>query len=71
MRKLLLAAVTFGGLTAASALGAMAVAQPVGHRAFAGHETRLRPPVAQVDYYWHRHHWHHRHWEHRHWRYYD
>ncbi len=65
MRKLLLAAVALGGLTALTSVGASAA--PLGDH------VRVAPSqasVTQVDYYYNHHHWHHRHWEHDHWRYY-
>jgi hypothetical protein len=65
MRKLLLAAVAFGGLVGLTASGAMAA--PVG----AGvHVAPAQPAVTQVEYYYNHHHYHHRHYEHNHWRYY-
>jgi hypothetical protein len=67
MRKLLLAVVALGGLTALSATGA--VAQPYEHRGEMG-----RPMMHQVEHdrgdRGH-HQWHHRRWEHGHWRYWD
>jgi hypothetical protein len=66
MRKLLLAAVALGGLSALTAGVATAAPSVAGIRA---------APVGQlttnVDYYYGHRHWHHRRWEHRRWRYYD
>jgi hypothetical protein len=67
MRKLLLAAVAFGGLTALAGTGASAAPSAAGV-----HMAPLDPTVTQVDYYYWRHrHWHHRHWERNRWRYWD
>jgi hypothetical protein len=66
MRKLLLAAVAFGGLTALAASGA--VAAP-----FAAdvHRAQTQPMVTHVDYYHNHHHYHHRHYQHGHWHYWN
>ncbi len=64
MRKLLLAAVALGGLTALSVTGA--VAQP--------HERRVeaeRPMMHHADYDRGHHQYHHRRWEHHRWHYWD
>jgi hypothetical protein len=61
MRRLLLAAVALGGLTALTAPGASAAPSAAGV-----HVTPSQPLVTTVQ--WHRH-WHHRRWEHHHWRY--
>jgi hypothetical protein len=66
MRKILLAAVALGGLTALSAGGASAAPSASGI-----HVVPAQPLVTNVDYYWHRHHYHHRHWDHGRWRYWD
>jgi DNA-binding transcriptional regulator YdaS (Cro superfamily) len=61
MRRLLLAAMVLGGLTALTASGALAAPSA------AGLHVTPQPLITDVD--WHHHHWHHRHWEHHHWRY--
>ena len=66
MRKILLAAVALGGLTALAASSASAAPSAAGV-----HVVQSQPPVTNVDYYWHHHHWHHRHWEHNQWRYWN
>ena len=66
MRKILLAAVALGGLTALAASGASAAPSAAGV-----HRVQPQPPVTSVDYYWHHQHYHHRHWEHHQWRYYN
>jgi hypothetical protein len=66
MRKLLLTAVAFGGLTALAASGASAAPSATGV-----HVAPSHPMVTHVDYYWNHRHWHHRHWEHNHWHYWD
>jgi hypothetical protein len=66
MKRIALALVALGGLTALTVSGA--IAAPSGASV---HFTRPQPMVTEVDYYWHHHHWHHHHWEHHHWRYYD
>jgi hypothetical protein len=74
MRKLLLAVVALGGLTAIGVSGAMA-------QLYEGHPYEGRPSVSvphaaperpRVAYYEHDHHrYHHRQWDHGHWRYWD
>ncbi|WP_428535657.1 hypothetical protein [Rhodopila sp.] len=64
MRRMLLAAVALGGLTALTAAGASAAPTVTEIHLASSH-----PAVTQVDYYWNHHHYHHRHWEHNHWRY--
>jgi hypothetical protein len=66
MRKLLLAAVAFGGLAALTTAGASAAPLTTGV-----HVVPSQSSVTQVDYYWHHRHWHHRHWQHSRWRYWD
>jgi hypothetical protein len=66
MRKIFLAAVTLGGLTALAASGASAAPSAAGV-----HVVQAQPPVTNVDYYWHHQHYHHRHWEHHQWRYWN
>ncbi len=66
MRKLLLAAVALGGLTALTVSGAIAAPVAAGI-----HPATSQPLVTNVDYYHGRRHYHHRHWEHNHWRYWD
>ncbi len=66
MRKILLAAVALGGLTAMTSVGASAAPSAAGV-----HVTPSHPLVTHVQYYWHHRHWHHRRWEHHHWRYWD
>jgi hypothetical protein len=66
MRKILLAAVALGGLTALAASGASAAPSAAGV-----HVVQPQPAVTSVDYYWHHQHYHHRHWEHHQWRYYN
>jgi len=64
MRRMLLAAVALGGLTAVTTAAASAAPSAAG--------LHVAPPelaMTQVDYYWHHHHYHHRHWDHDHWRY--
>ena len=65
MRKLLLAAVAFGGLTALAASGARPPFAAGVHRA------QTQPMVTHVDYYHYHHHYHHRHYQHGHWHYWD
>jgi hypothetical protein len=64
MRKILLAAIALGGLTALAASGASAAPSAAGVHV-------VQPPVTDVDYYWHHQHYHHRHWEHHQWRYWN
>jgi hypothetical protein len=66
MKRLFLAAVAFGGLTALTAGGAMAAPFTAGV-----HVAPAQPMVTQAGYYGHQRHWYHRHWEHRHWRYWN
>jgi hypothetical protein len=66
MKKLLLAAVALGGLTALTATTATAAPLSAGV-----HVAPANAGVTQVNYYWHHRHWHHRHWEHNRWRYSD
>jgi hypothetical protein len=66
MRKLLFAAVAFGGLTALAATGASAAPSAAGVRLAPSH-----PVATHVDYYHNRHHWHHRRREHNRWRYWN
>jgi hypothetical protein len=65
MRKLLLAAVAFGGLLGLAGPGASAA--PV----TTGLHIPVTAEVSHVDWYWNHHHWHHRRWYHGHWRYWD
>jgi len=65
MRRILLAAVALGGLTALAGTGAIAAPSAAGV-----HVVPSRVLVTNVDYYYNHHHFHHRHWEHDHWRYY-
>jgi hypothetical protein len=67
MKKLLLAAVALGGLTALTATAATAAPLATGVHA----APAQQPGITQVDYYWHHRHWHHRRWEHHRWRYWD
>jgi hypothetical protein len=67
MKKLLLAAVALGGLTALTATDASAAPLAAGVHA----PPAQQPGLTQVNYYWHHRHWHHRHWDHRRWRYWD
>jgi hypothetical protein len=71
MRRILLAAVALGGLTALTAGGASAAPSVAGVHAEGISVAPAQPLVTHVDYYWHRRHWHHRHWEHHRWRYWD
>ena len=64
MRRILLAAVALGGLTALATVDASAAPS-----ATVVHVVPSQPLVTHVDYYHDRHRWHHRHWEHNHWRY--
>jgi hypothetical protein len=64
MKRLLLAAVALGGLTALTHSAAMAAPVTAGI-----HIAPAQPAVTQVDYYWHHRHWHHRRWWHHHWHY--
>jgi hypothetical protein len=64
MRRILLAAVALGGLTALTAGGALAAPSAAGL-----HVAPSQPLVTQADYYYHRRHWHHRRYDHGHWRY--
>ncbi len=66
MRKIFLATVALGGLTALVASGARAAPSAAGLRL-----VQPQPPVTNVDYYWHHQHYHHRHYEHHQWRYYN
>lgn len=66
MRRILLAAVVLGGLTAVTTLGASAAPS-----AAALHVAPSQPLVTHVDYNYHHHHWHHRRYEHGHWHYWD
>ena len=66
MRRLLLAAVALGGLTALTTGGASAASAVADV-----HVAPSQPLLTHVDYYYHRHHWHHRRWEHHHWHYWD
>ena len=64
MRKLLLAAVAFGGLSALGVGAASAVPSAAGL-----HVAPTQPPVTHVQYWYNHHEWHHRHYEHHHYRY--
>ncbi len=66
MKKLLLAAVALGGLTALTATAATAAPLTAGV-----HVAPAQPGVTDVNYYWNQRHWHHRRWEHHHWHYWD
>ena len=66
MKKLLLAAVALGGLTALIAPAATASPAAAGVHVAPSHSG-----VTQINYYWHRRHWHHRRWEHHRWRYWN
>jgi len=64
MRRLLLAAVALGGLTALTAGGASAAPSASGL-----HVAPAQPLVTRIDYYVNHHHWQHRRMDHGHWRY--
>ena len=66
MRRILLAAVALGGLTAAATFGASAAPSGAGL-----HVAPSQPLVTEVDWWWRHHHRHHRHWGHGRWRYWD
>jgi hypothetical protein len=66
MRKILLTAAAFGGLTALTTFGASAAPSAAGVHVVGSH-----PAVIQADYYWQHHHWHHRRWGHHRWHYWD
>lgn len=65
VRRILLAAVAIGGLTAL--IGSGATAAPV--IGAAGQYAASPQHVVQAYYYYHHHHYRHRRWYHGHWRY--